>query len=191
MPDSQPHLDHLAGCRGLSRRGRARPGDGASSCAPRWPSASAIATPSPEAPGSSILARAQAPSRGPLRRFRGLVAGLIGAPRAATRIAGSGLALVLALNPEIVPIDAFRSPGPLGADARRARRCPQRPSSPSLVFAEEPRPRRVGLPVSSIPSRSPPRTRRTPALRPGGGRAPVIEQAIFELRIGLVAGASR
>ena len=100
-PSSQPHLDHLAGCRAcrdevgfdramveqlrvaLSRRVEdADPSSGA------W---------------DRILARAQTPEPPPAARLWRWSSGLIARLRWATAMAGTGLALVLALNMEIVP----------------------------------------------------------------------------------------
>lgn len=101
-PSSQPHLDHLAGCRAcrdeigfdramveqlriaLARRvEEADPSSGA------W---------------DRILARAQTPEPAPAARLWRWSSGLIARLRWATAMAGTGLALVLALNMEIVPV---------------------------------------------------------------------------------------
>ena len=133
--DSQPHLDHLVGCRGC------RDAIGVDRMMVeqlRIALAERVAHASPS-PGvwEQILARAQAPDRGPLMRFLGWSAGFIGLQRAATAIAGSGLALLLAVNTELVPMTvpvdqgpSVRTPDALEVSAAAL--------APSLFFAEEP-----------------------------------------------------
>lgn len=103
-PSSQPHLDHLAGCRGcrdevgydreMVRRLRAALAarvDGMSPSASAW---------------EGILERAQAPEPSRLSVWWGRSTGIVGRLRTATAMAGTGLALVLALNMEVIPVSA-------------------------------------------------------------------------------------
>jgi len=100
-PKSQPHLDHLAGCascrdevgfdRALVQQLRV-------ALARRV----ADANPSPTA-WERIRARAQAPERAPVVRIFEWSSTLLARLRTATAMAGTGLALLLALNMQIVP----------------------------------------------------------------------------------------
>jgi hypothetical protein len=109
-PSSQPHLDHLAGCQGCRdevgydremvrqlRTALAARIEGMSPSATAW---------------EGILRRAQAPEPSWLAAWWNRSAGVIARLRTATAMAGTGLALLLALNMEIVPIS-----GPSGTDA--------------------------------------------------------------------------
>lgn len=101
-PSSQPHLDHLAGCRSC----RDEVGfDRAMVEQLRIALAARIdgAVPSPTA-WDRILARAQAPEPPAAARLWEWSSGLVGRLRMATAMAGTGLALVLALNTQIVGI---------------------------------------------------------------------------------------
>lgn len=103
-PSSQPHLDHLAGCRGCRDEvgyDRAMVEQLRIALARRLENAS----PSPTA-WEGILARAQAPEPAAVVRVWAWSAGLVGRVRWATAMAAPGLALVLALNMEIVPVGA-------------------------------------------------------------------------------------
>jgi hypothetical protein len=113
-PSSQPHLDHLAGCRqcrdevGFDRAmveqlriALARRIEGASPSAATW---------------ERILARAQAPEPAPAARFFEWSAALVGRLRFATAMAGTGLALVLALNTQVIGLPTADT----GADWERS-----------------------------------------------------------------------
>lgn len=101
-PSSQPHLDHLAGCRGCRdevgfdremvrqlRIALAARVEGMQPPASAW---------------EAILRRAQAPEPSRFVSWWQRSVGLVGRLRTATAIAGTGLALVLALNMEVVPV---------------------------------------------------------------------------------------
>lgn len=106
-PSSQPHLDHLAGCqncrdevgydREMVRRLRA-------ALAARIEGMD----PSPKA-WESILRRAQAPEPGWVDAWLGRLGSVVGRLRTATAMAGTGLAVVLALNMEVIPVPAPQS----------------------------------------------------------------------------------
>jgi hypothetical protein len=101
-PSSQPHLDHLASCRGCRDEvgfDRAMVEQLRTALAARIKSANP-----PSTAWEGILARAQAPEPAPAARLWEWSTGLIGRLRWATAMAGTGLALVLALNMEIVPM---------------------------------------------------------------------------------------
>lgn len=103
-PSSQPHLDHLASCRPCRDEvgfDRAMVEQLRIALAERI----AIATP-PSTAWDRILARAQAPETPAATRFWEWSTGLVARLRWATAMAGTGLALVLALNMEVVPISA-------------------------------------------------------------------------------------
>jgi hypothetical protein len=124
-PDSQPHLDHLAGCRGC------RDEVGFDREMVRQLRVALAARveglqPSPSA-WEGILRRAQAsePSRAASWWQRSV--GLVGRLRTATAIASTGLALVLALNMEVVTISR---PAPADTSV----------SNPDLSMLEEPQP---------------------------------------------------
>lgn len=103
-PSSQPHLDHLAGCqacrdeigydREMVRRLRAALAariEGMSPSASAW---------------EGILQRAQAPEPSRLSVWWSRSTSIVGRLRTATAMAGTGLALVLALNMEVIPVSA-------------------------------------------------------------------------------------
>lgn len=103
-PSSQPHLDHLAGCQGcrdeigydreMVRRLRAALAariEGMSPSAGAW---------------EGILERARAPEPSRLSLWWSRSTSIVGRLRTATAMAGTGLALVLALNMEVIPISA-------------------------------------------------------------------------------------
>lgn len=101
-PSSQPHLDHLAGCRAC----RDEVGfDRAMVEQLRIALAARIEDANPPATAwDRILARAQRPEPAPAVRFWEWSTALVGRLRFATTMAGTGLALVLALNMEIVAV---------------------------------------------------------------------------------------
>lgn len=183
--DSQPHLDHLVGCRGC------RDAIGVDRMMVeqlRIALAERVANASPS-PGvwDQILARAQAPDRGPLLRFLGWSAGFIGLQRAATAIAGSGLALLLAVNTELVPMTVPVDPGP-SVRTPDALEVSGAGLGPSLFFAEEPA-RAEWVSGVVEPEPEPAEDSKDPGLAQAEESA-VIEQAVVELRIGLSAGSS-
>jgi hypothetical protein len=111
-PSSQPHLDHLANCRSC----RDEVGfDRAMVQQLRVALAERIADANPSSNAwERILARAQTPEPAPAARLWEWSAALVGRLRFATAMAGTGLALVLALNTQIVPVFA---PATSDADA--------------------------------------------------------------------------
>ncbi len=101
-PSSQPHLEHLAACRAC----RDEVGfDRAMVEQLRIALAARIdgATPSPSA-WDRILARAQDPEPRVGERLWGWSTSMVSRLRFATAMAGTGLALILALNTQIVPL---------------------------------------------------------------------------------------
>jgi hypothetical protein len=107
-PSSQPHLDHLAGCRSC----RDEVGfDRAMVEQLRIALAARIehASPSPSA-FERIVARAQRPEPRPAARIWEWSTAVVGRLRFATAMAGTGLALVLALNMDIVPVTVPAAP---------------------------------------------------------------------------------
>jgi hypothetical protein len=109
-PSSQPHLDHLAGCQNCRdevgydremvrqlRTALAARIEGMNPSATAW---------------EGILRRAQAPEPNRFAMWWTRSAGVVARLRTATAMAGTGLALLLALNMEIVPISI-----PSGTDA--------------------------------------------------------------------------
>ena len=114
-PSSQPHLDHLANCRGCRDEvgfDRAMVEQLRIALAERI----ADAAPSPSA-FDRIWARAQTPEPRPAARLWGWSTAVIGRMRFATAMAGTGLALVLALNMNVVPV---AGPASSAANARLA-----------------------------------------------------------------------
>jgi hypothetical protein len=106
-PSSQPHLDHLASCRGCRDAvgfDRAMVEQLRTALAQRIQAAE----PSPSA-WAGILARASTPEPAPAARLWEWSTAFLGRLRWATAMAGTGLALVLALNMEVVPIGVATS----------------------------------------------------------------------------------
>lgn len=103
-PSSQPHLDHLAGCR------TCREEVGYDRETVRRLQAALTARIEGMAPSASawegILQRAQAPEPSRLSVWWSRSAGVAARLRTATAMAGTGLALVLALNMEVIPVSA-------------------------------------------------------------------------------------
>lgn len=99
-PSSQPHLDHLAGCRGC----RDEVGfDRAMVEQLRIALAARIENAAPSsAAWERILVRAQAPEPAPAVRLWQWSTAVVGRLRFATAMAGTGLALLLALNTQVV-----------------------------------------------------------------------------------------
>lgn len=133
--DSQPHLDHLVGCRscrdaiGVDRMMVEQL---------RIALATRVANASPPAGAwERILARAQAPDRSPLVRLLAWSARYRGLQRVATAVAGSGLALVLAVNTELVPMAVPVDTGP-SVRTPEALEVTSAAGGPSLFFANEP-----------------------------------------------------
>lgn len=103
-PSSQPHLDHLAGCQGCRdeigydremvrqlRAALAARIEGMTPSAAAW---------------EGILQRAQAPEPSRLSIWWSRSTSIVGRLRTATAMASTGLALVLALNMEVIPVSA-------------------------------------------------------------------------------------
>lgn len=114
-PSSQPHLDHLVGCRGCRdevgfdremvrqlRVALAERIDGLQPSSTAW---------------EGILRRAQAPEPSRFAAWWRRSMGLVGRLRTATAMAGTGLALVLALQMEVIPTMPPGSPAD-SADAQ-------------------------------------------------------------------------
>jgi hypothetical protein len=99
-PSSQPHLDHLAGCRAC----RDEVGfDRAMVEQLRIALAARIENAAPSsAAWERILVRAQAPEPAPAIRLWQWSTAVVGRLRFATAMAGTGLALLLALNTQVV-----------------------------------------------------------------------------------------
>jgi hypothetical protein len=100
-PSSAPHLEHLSGCQGC----RDEVGfDRAMVQQLRIALQARIADASPSSSAwERILVRAQTPEPRPTARLWEWSAALVARLRVATAMAGTGLALILALNMEIVP----------------------------------------------------------------------------------------
>ncbi len=130
-PSSQPHLDHLAGCQGC----RDEVGfDRAMVDQLRIALAARIEHASPSSSAwDRILARAQSPEPRRGERLLGWSTALLARLRFATAMAGTGLALVLALNMEVIPVgvpvtDGASSDGESGA-LQQVPRVPPVPSA--------------------------------------------------------------
>lgn len=122
-PSSQPHLDHLVGCRGCRdevgfdremvrqlRVALAERVDGLQPSSTAW---------------EGILRRAQAPEPTRFAAWWQRSMGLVGRLRTATAMAGTGLALVLALQMEVMPTMPSASPADSdGAQTRAAAAIP-------------------------------------------------------------------
>ena len=122
-PSSQPHLDHLASCRGCRDEvgfDRAMVEQLRIALAERI----ADAAPSPSA-FDRIWARAQTPEPRPAARLWGWSTAVIGRMRFATAMAGTGLALVLALNMNVVPVTGPTSAGASDADSAALQQVPR------------------------------------------------------------------
>lgn len=100
-PSSGPHLDHLAGCRAC----RDEIGfDRAMVQQLRLALAVRVTNAAPsDATWERILARAQTPEPRPVAGIWRWLASIVARQRMATAMAGTGLALVLALNMQVVP----------------------------------------------------------------------------------------
>jgi hypothetical protein len=133
-PSSQPHLDHLAGCRscrdevGYDREMVTRLRAAlAARIEGMQPSASAW---------EGILRRAQAPEPSWLAAWWSRSMGLVGRLRTATAMAGTGLALVLALNMEIMPpVAAPAADGGADAEAATLQTVPRSPTGRTALVA--------------------------------------------------------
>jgi hypothetical protein len=122
-PSSQPHLDHLAACRGCRDEvgfDRAMVEQLRRALAERI----AHATPSPSA-FDQIWARAQVPEPRPAARLWGWSTALVGRMRFATAMASTGLALVLALNMNVVPLAVPAPAGTNDADSATLQQVPR------------------------------------------------------------------
>jgi len=167
-PSSQPHLDHLVGCRpcrdevGFDREmvrqlrvALAERIDGLQPSSSAW---------------EGILKRAQAPEPSRLAAWWQRSIGLVGRLRTATAMAGTGLALVLALNMEVLPLAApvpsEASATSVEASAFGGGRIPasergRRASSVQQITTAQPHPEvAIALPLARPPAlqivRSPP-----------------------------------
>jgi hypothetical protein len=135
-PSSQPHLDHLAGCRGC----RDEVGfDRAMVERLRIALAERIegAAPSPRA-FELILARAQHPEPAPAVRIWEWSTAVLGKLRFATAMAGTGLALLLALNMDVVSIatpSSDAAPAPETAVLQQVPRVPPAPNPLAEIVA--------------------------------------------------------
>lgn len=122
-PSSQPHLDHLVGCRGCRdevgfdremvrqlRVALAERVEGLQPSSTAW---------------EGILRRAQAPEPSRFAAWWQRSMGRVGRLRTATAMAGTGLALVLTLQMEVMPMMPAATPGDApGAQAASAERMP-------------------------------------------------------------------
>lgn len=129
-PSSQPHLDHLASCRGCRDAvgfDRAMVEQLRTALAQRIQATE----PSPSA-WAGILARASTPEPAPAARFWEWSTAFLARLRWATAMAGTGLALVLALNMEIVPI------GVVTTDAAPVTERTSLPQVPRMLAGIEP-----------------------------------------------------
>lgn len=110
-PSSKPHLEHLAECRSCRDEvgfDRAMVDQLRAALAARI----AHAAPSPTA-WERIRAQAQVPEPRPAARLLAWTNGLVGRLRFATAMTGTGLALLLALNTQIVPVGVPATTGPV------------------------------------------------------------------------------
>jgi hypothetical protein len=170
-PSSQPHLDHLVGCRACRdevgfdremvrqlRTALAERVEGMQPSSAAW---------------EGILRRAQAPEPRRVAAWWQRSIGLVGRLRTATAMAGTGLALVLALNMEVIPLTgpdpsatsaASIEAGSIGGARIPASERGRRASSGSqVVTPEQPNPEVVTpLPLSR------PRSEMTVILSPPG-----------------------
>lgn len=130
-PSSQPHLDHLAGCRPC----RDEVGfDRAMVEQLRIALAARIENGNPPATAwERILARAQRPEPAPAVRFWEWSTALVGRLRFATAMAGTGLALVLALNMEIVAVGVPVSDDAAVSEPIALQQVPRIPFEPSSL----------------------------------------------------------
>jgi hypothetical protein len=159
-PSSQPHLDHLVGCRscrdevGFDREmvrqlrvALAERIDGLQPSSSAW---------------EGILRRAQAPEPSRFAAWWRRSIGLVGRLRTATAMAGTGLALVLALNMEVIPqaapVPSEAPPTSVEADAFGGGRTPasergRRASSVERVTTAKPHPEvALALPLARPPA---------------------------------------
>jgi hypothetical protein len=170
-PSSQPHLDHLAGCRAC----RDEVGfDRAMVEQLRIALAERIADASPSLAFERILARAQRPEPRPAARLLEWSSALVGRLRFATAMAGTGLALVAALNMDIVPIAQSTTTDAAAAETAPLTQVPRipPPRDSLAAFARE-----WGTNLSA-PSRPDPETALTPI-----GRVPLSVTQPAELRL--------
>ena len=124
-PSSQPHLDHLVACRGC----RDEVGfDRAMVQQLRIALAARIDDTSPPSSAwEAILERAQRPEPAPAARLWEWSAAVVGRLRFATAMASTGLALVLALNMEIVPIGPVTNDAAPASEATSLQQVPRMP----------------------------------------------------------------
>lgn len=131
-PSSQPHLDHLAGCTSCRDEvgfDRAMVQQLRIALAERVE----MAEPSPRA-WETILARAQLPEprRGWLSHWS---SGLVGRLRVATAMAGTGLAVMVALNMEVVSIGMPASDAGARTEVTELAQVPRLPTGRTALVA--------------------------------------------------------
>jgi hypothetical protein len=144
-PSSQPHLDHLAGCascrdevgydRQMVRQLRVALAARIEGMQP------------PSRSWDQILARAQAPEPSRLAGWWSRSLGIVARLRTSTAMAGTGLALLLALNMEVIPVAS-----PSGTDAAAETEIAaleQVPRMPVALSARPPRPAAEGAVVAT------------------------------------------
>jgi hypothetical protein len=179
--DSQPHLEHLTTCRGCRDEvgfDRAMVEQLRAALAERI----ANAAPPPDA-WESILARARAPEPRPIG-WRAWSSALVGRLRL-TALAASGLALVLALNTQVVPMTVPSSTTDAGSSqgirlARDAQRPAGRPASAGLDLSA----------VASVTQAIGAFTTTTPLPPPAAdqpGPAPADEPATTDVKVTFLA----
>jgi hypothetical protein len=120
-PGSAAHLEHLGGCRACRDEvglDRALVAQLRRALAARMEPASP-----PSRAWYAILAEAQRPE--PRISIWAWSAGLVGRLRTATAMAGTGLALLLALNMEVVPVAPAAPPAPAAAEEVSLRQVPR------------------------------------------------------------------
>jgi hypothetical protein len=181
---SGPHLDHLVGCRAC------RDAIGVDRLMVeqlRIALAARVAQVSPSpAAWERILARAQAPHRSRLVRLLGWSAQFMGIQRVATAVAGSGLALLLAVNTELVPMTVPMDQGP-SVRPPEALEVSQAGLAPSLFFAQEPA-RAEWVAGVVDPAQEVAEDPHAAALA-AAEQSAAMEQAVVELQISMNVGA--
>jgi hypothetical protein len=177
-PSSRPHLEHLAGCqpcrdeigydREMVRRLR-------QALAARIEGMD----PSP-AVWDQILVRAQAPDPG--TGWIARLAGVAGRRRSTTAMAGTALALVLALNMQVVPLGAPQrsdATGTITASGPQAvKRAPTSRATGASTAAEAEAPASEAEPVRAVPMTGLVAAFEPPAAAPVGDAVPQPEDSV-------------